>query len=173
MLKYLRIAVTALSLTACVLLIVLWVRSYSTFDQFARLGPNRTYYGCTSAQGRILLGYSNDPMLYTVHGTNPIRRRFNLESWDKTTDLAFFPARLNKVSSPAIFPWPTFRRDFYMHYGKANSCEITLPYWMLAATFGGLVAFPWLPWSRRFSLRTLLIATTLVAVGLGVIVALS
>ena len=28
MLKYLRIAVTALSLTACVLLIALWVRSY-------------------------------------------------------------------------------------------------------------------------------------------------
>ena len=28
MLKYLRIAVTALSLTACVLLIALWLRSY-------------------------------------------------------------------------------------------------------------------------------------------------
>src|SRR5687767_11386334 len=32
MLKYLRIAVTALSLTACVLLIALWVRSYWWMD---------------------------------------------------------------------------------------------------------------------------------------------
>src|SRR5688572_13455006 len=32
MLKYLRIAVTALSLTACLLLIALWVRSYSYGD---------------------------------------------------------------------------------------------------------------------------------------------
>jgi hypothetical protein len=32
MLKYLRIAVTALSLTACVLLVALWVRSYWWVD---------------------------------------------------------------------------------------------------------------------------------------------
>jgi len=32
-LKYLRIAVTALSLTACVLLIALWVQSYSWVEQ--------------------------------------------------------------------------------------------------------------------------------------------
>jgi hypothetical protein len=32
MLKYLRIAVTALSLTACVLLVALWVRSYFYMD---------------------------------------------------------------------------------------------------------------------------------------------
>ena len=36
MLKYLRIAVTALSLTACVLLIALWVRSYWSRDLIAR-----------------------------------------------------------------------------------------------------------------------------------------
>ena len=33
-----------------------------------------------------------------------------------------------------------------------------------------LAAAPWLSWSRQFSLRTLLIATTLVAVGLGMVV---
>jgi hypothetical protein len=37
----------------------------------------------------------------------------------------------------------------------------------------GCVVAPWIKWSRRFSLRTLLIATTLVAVGLGIIVMLS
>jgi hypothetical protein len=43
-------------------------------------------------------------------------------------------------------------------------------YWVCIAIFLGLVALPWLPWSNRFSLRTLLIAMTLVAVGLGWIV---
>jgi hypothetical protein len=40
MLKYLRIAVTALSLTACVLLIALWVRSYWYYECVGvRLSP--------------------------------------------------------------------------------------------------------------------------------------
>jgi hypothetical protein len=38
MLKYLRIAVTALSLTACVLLIALWVRSYWNTDPAEVMG---------------------------------------------------------------------------------------------------------------------------------------
>ncbi len=37
MLKYLQIAVTALSLTACLLAIVLWVRSYESSDRV--IGP--------------------------------------------------------------------------------------------------------------------------------------
>jgi hypothetical protein len=49
------------------------------------------------------------------------------------------------------------------------------PFWLVALTGCILAAivggFPWLPWwSTRFSLRTLLIATTLVAVVLGLIV---
>jgi hypothetical protein len=31
------------------------------------------------------------------------------------------------------------------------------------------ILVPWIPWQKRFSLRTLLIATTLVAVALGLI----
>ena len=45
-----------------------------------------------------------------------------------------------------------------------------ISYWMCITVFVRLAALPWLPWSNRFSLRTLLIATTLVAVGLGVVV---
>jgi len=45
---------------------------------------------------------------------------------------------------------------------------IRLPYFLLVALSAAAVAVPWLRW--RFSLRTLLIATTLVAVGLGWIV---
>jgi hypothetical protein len=51
---------------------------------------------------------------------------------------------------------------------------IIVPCWLLTATSAALSILPWLPWIRcKFSLRTLLIATTLAAVGLGLIVAAS
>jgi hypothetical protein len=45
------------------------------------------------------------------------------------------------------------------------------PYWFLILLTAAIAAAPWLRWPKRFSLRTLLIATTLVAVVLGLIVA--
>jgi hypothetical protein len=49
--------------------------------------------------------------------------------------------------------------------------KLFVPYWFLVVIAGisaALCGIPWVKW--HFSLRTLLIATTLVAVGLGVIV---
>jgi hypothetical protein len=45
---------------------------------------------------------------------------------------------------------------------------IIIPYWSFLASVVVVASLPWLKW--RFSLRTLLIATTLVAVGIGVVV---
>jgi hypothetical protein len=48
---------------------------------------------------------------------------------------------------------------------------IMLPHWAVVVFFGSLAILPWMPHVRwRFSLRTLLIATTLVAVVLGLAV---
>ena len=46
----------------------------------------------------------------------------------------------------------------------------TVPIWMLGALAIVLATVPWIRWSARFTTRTLLIATTLVAVVLGIIV---
>ena len=44
------------------------------------------------------------------------------------------------------------------------------PIWLLVSASFLVAAVPWLPWwSTRFSLRTLLIVTTLIAVGLALI----
>jgi hypothetical protein len=48
--------------------------------------------------------------------------------------------------------------------------EFTIPYWCCVLLSAMLAVIPWLPWSRSFSLRTLLIATTLIAVLLGLAV---
>jgi hypothetical protein len=48
-----------------------------------------------------------------------------------------------------------------------------VPYWFLAGFAAMLAAAPWFRWSKRFSLRTMLIAMTLIAVLLGMIVRIS
>jgi hypothetical protein len=48
-----------------------------------------------------------------------------------------------------------------------------MPYWFLILLTATATAAPWIHWSKQFSLRTLLIATTLLAVGLGVIEAMN
>lgn len=46
--------------------------------------------------------------------------------------------------------------------------KFAVPYWSIVLIAIGIVSLRWIPWSVRFSLRTLLIATTIVSVGLGI-----
>jgi len=58
---------------------------------------------------------------------------------------------------------------FYLKRGPA-SLRLDVPYWFLVLLASALAALPWLPrWSKRFSLRAMLIAITLIAVGLGAV----
>ena len=120
MLKVLRIAATALSLTACMLLIALWVRSYSSagggWHKLTRIGTDQfVFYESADGEVRLL---SVDAFMAS-----------SLSVWQ-----------------------PGF----------------AVPYWSLVSGFVLLAAMPWM--RRSFSLRTLLIATTLVAVWLGIVI---
>jgi hypothetical protein len=53
MLKYLRIAATGMSLTACVLMIALWVRSYRNRDLAMARHPDWGLTSAVSLQGKI------------------------------------------------------------------------------------------------------------------------
>jgi hypothetical protein len=53
----------------------------------------------------------------------------------------------------------------------SSAVQVTVRYWFLAALSAACAFAPWAPWSRRFSLRTLLAVTTFVAVVLGLAVA--
>lgn len=55
-------------------------------------------------------------------------------------------------------------------YGGVPNFLIVFPCWMSVVITGMVAASPWYPWSKRFRLRTLLIATTAVAVALWFIV---
>jgi hypothetical protein len=66
--------------------------------------------------------------------------------------------------SPSVlgFRW---HRNVY-----GNLSVVTAPHWFLMSIFGTLAVLLWLAQLHRFSLRTLLIATTLIAVVLGLVV---
>jgi hypothetical protein len=53
---------------------------------------------------------------------------------------------------------------------KLHYWRFTVPCWLLVLASMALAACPWIHWSNRFSLRTLLIAMTLVAVALGILI---
>jgi len=44
-----------------------------------------------------------------------------------------------------------------------------MPDWFTVLAVAGLAGVPWIRWSKRFTLRTLLIATTVIAAALGLI----
>jgi hypothetical protein len=132
--RYLRIAFSATCLVGCVLLIALWVRSVSSFDEIGFV---------MSAQGKLYF----------------------------LPDVTIAPVD----DQPGSI-------DSYEHFGGAvTTLKVTniqikrlpgaspvIPFWPLILEAVLVAVLPWIRW--RFSLRTLLIATTLVALVLGLIV---
>jgi hypothetical protein len=133
MIRYLRIAFSATCLTACVLLIVLWVRSYWCYDlkQAGRI---------TSANGLLHVG--REVIITAFADLTPTRPKI-------TKNLFGF----HTIKSVGVTAEPV------------GGAGITLPYWLLVMSMLALGVAPWLRW--RYTLRTLLIAMTLVAVVLG------
>jgi hypothetical protein len=146
MLHYLRIAVTALCLTACVLLIALWVRSYWWADTFEYSYGMGRHAIAASVQGVLRLGTQG-----TYHPVEPKLWREPVEKWQERT------------GAPPL----KFEAGFASPYWF-----LAFPHWVPILFTGMVAILSWIRWSSRFSLRTLLIATTLVAVGLAVVVAL-
>jgi hypothetical protein len=155
--RYFRIALTALSLTACVLLIVLWVRSYWWMDTINSV-PYRDapVLAVDSCQGRLVF------MCYEVE----------IPTWSGEVSVGCDVSSY-EIEELALFDelpeWGgAFGFNLQWQWGALP--YIAVPHWFLAGLLGTIGLIPWLPWSKRFSLRTLLIATTLVAVALAMIV---
>jgi hypothetical protein len=147
MLKYVRIAVTALCLMACVLLMVLWARSYRAEDR---------------AQGRIssvgIRLYSSRGWLVLFKNSTPGAGPYD---WDISLGSDYW---LTPPDSRLQYALPL------SFFGPSATSNISLPHWVLALVSTAGAAASWLcPWQLRFSVRTLLIATTLVAVLLGTV----
>lgn len=148
--KYLRIAFSALCGFVCVLLVVFWVRSYFRWDMVA--------WGVTTQQGFILSSQSGGTVL-------------------QYSDVSEFPGtlvkwRVESLPSPDtdILPIAGIEEAYagFLFVGGGHGFLFVLPYWFLVPLTAVFAALPWLRW--RFSLLTLLIATTFIAVVLASIV---
>jgi hypothetical protein len=140
-LRYLRIAFSATCLIACVLLVVLWVRSYWWMD-IVQVRADRAIVSC--------------PGHIRTLGINLAQR---------------FGARmLISIQQGLTFAPPKYSFLGFGYSPMTTGEWITIPDWFPVLLTATLAATPWIHWSKRFSLRTLLIATTLVAVVLGLAV---
>ena len=146
--RSIRIAFSAVCGIACVLLVVLWVRSNTRVDGFWVIQEkNESGISLASVAGH-------------VNCTVGVTWDFWLGRWEIKSRAD------NGKHSP-----PIAARGFAFDYGTygANSLFIKTPYWFLL-TLAAVPLVPHLRYLKHFSLRTLLIATTLVAVVLGLIV---
>ena len=145
-LRYLRIAFSATCLVACLFLIALWVRSYWWADHVVQVNGNSATTHVYSNLGIVGISRTTE---------SATQNEFTNAGWRYT------------VRSPAgrEFPLPKF--EWYWANGEIS---VRLPTWLPAIAFVVAATALWIRWSNRFSLRTLLIATTLVAIVLGLIV---
>jgi hypothetical protein len=150
--RKLRIAWSVAWGVACVLLIALWVRSYWWID---------------SAQ--ISITKSQLLIVNFMHGGIGIGDQYNRADPEVSGWTSF---EIERMKAMAFMPREVWdgRRINWGHAPRMGFAEIyiTIPYWLLIP-FAIALATTWIRQLRwRFSLRTLLIATTLVAAVLGV-----
>ena len=143
--RFLRIAVTALGLTACVLFVALWMRSYWRLDILEKR-TNFEAVQISSVIGRIAIGHL-DPRTYVIGKSYLSVEAGDAADWRKGGVLGF------------------------AYYDDGSVTALIAPHWLFALLFAALAVIPSISQSWRFSLRALLIATALVAVALGLIVA--
>jgi FtsH-binding integral membrane protein len=143
--RKLRVAWSITCSIACVLLIMLLVRSYWWVDNMLLPPSKRTM--AISQEG--VLVFSSQPVQYDTG-----------YRWLLSFSVDDIPSRIKSA--------PTSRWGFS---SGPFATFLIFPHWFPVLFFATLVAVPWIRQTpKRFSLRTLLIATTLIAMVLGLVV---
>jgi hypothetical protein len=143
--RYLRISTAALCGVTCVAVVALWIRSYWWTDDFYGPFPMSNGFAISSNYGRFMIGGGDTD--------------------EPTTEWELLSTRFDDPAngmSPQLLP-PIFAFDF----SDAN-WYLHMPQWFVALV-AGLIAFA-LAKRRSYSVRTMLIITTLIALALGAIV---
>jgi hypothetical protein len=153
MARKLRIAWSVACGILCLLLVVLWVRSYWRADELTLASRLRltSIYGCIQHMG-------------------PFGRYRFEEDWDY---LCWRPSRdeIRAITQTEANPKEkALLKRFGLTPRPPSIWQRSVPHWVAVCIAATLTVAPWLKLSIRFSLRTMLIATTLVAALLGAIV---
>jgi hypothetical protein len=150
----LRIAFSTTCVTAGLVLIVLWVRSYSSEDY--------VWFSLTS--DRMITIHSTANRLHS--STYSLASVQNNPVWQSGIIL--------KGRGRMTFNGQQLSRSPSRMFGMGSdfsSAWVQIPYWFPLVLCFAVAAIPWLGHSKfKFSLRTLFIATTLAAAALGIVV---
>jgi hypothetical protein len=155
--KY-RIAFSVTCGILCLLFVALWVRSYWRYDLVYYRPATSTLHALIANNGVVIYANVSDH-INSLSISPPI-------SWARTS---FSAAEIRALTATHTSEDPlvgvSWSRAFPGFAGSGDWLHV--PIWFLVLLSAGLATAPWLP--RRYSLRTLLVAMTLVAVGLGAI----
>jgi hypothetical protein len=160
----LRIAWSVGCGVVCLLLFALWVRSYLLIDQIFGETSMCHFIAVTSGDGRLFLGWSDDPLVGQIVGGAQRRRIAS-----NAPPVSFWPASISNSSPEHLFGWPQLTSQPFLPLpSRSRYVELIAPYWLLLISISAVGAACWLP--MHFSLRTLSIVTTAVAMILYVAV---
>jgi hypothetical protein len=143
------------------LLIVLWVHSYWYRDFVMGQHPDWGSGHAVSLQGKT-------SCLFDIY-----RRR--VPRWKARFEIRSVPieeAMGEMEGMEPVLPEGNSAGSFTI-VNQPDVLGVVFPHWYLVLCTIVVGSAPWLRWTKRFSLRTLLIATTLVAVVLGLVVAIA
>jgi hypothetical protein len=141
-LRSLRIALSGTCLIACVLLIVLWMRSYWRLDVWVR-NNNSSSTIVRADTGLVTFSQSKHRSTLSSH-----------DGWVHIVENASWGMVYWQ------FDW-IWRPDIVL---------VRTPVWIPAFAVAIFAGVPWIRWSKQFTIRTMLIATALIALVLGIIV---
>jgi hypothetical protein len=144
--RRLRIATSAMCLIACALLSALWVRSYFSQDFVKGSAPGIPAFAILSDSGMVFM------QVFGWDQKNP----WYVSRWQLFQ---------SKPRGPIMKGLP------FIFSIDPSGPRILMPYRFLVAIAAALAAIPWIRWSKQFTLRTMLITTTLVAFLLWLLVA--
>jgi hypothetical protein len=159
--RKLRIAFSILCGVACLLLIALWVRSYLVCDIAYFRAVGKREYQIASLHGFIQFSTQN-LRGKSISFIGLPERSFNRETLDGSDR----PTRLFYKSGVKVCVFP----KFFFSSNPTFGMKFDFPIWFAAILTVVFAAVPWIRWSNQFSVRALLIVTTLVAVVLGLAV---
>lgn len=149
---WLRVALTAICVMVCVLLVGFWVRSFSWRDVIFVRQISSDYAEVSSIRGQLVFG----AIFYPTGNREPLEpgyAKWGIDSIPESTVLDPFP---NVGQQRGALGFRIYDDGIHSGFG--------VPYWLPVVILTWLAIFGALPWiPTRFSLRALLIVTTLVA----------
>jgi hypothetical protein len=144
--RKLRIARSVAWGIVCLPLIALWVRSYWWYD-----------FHYVVVLDRVVVGGTSDVGMLTLRADEHRSPSFNEKQWDSVS-----------MPQPSVGSIEKDPVRAFACYSIPGAHFIYLPHWSFTLFLAAIAALPW--FRLRFSLRTLLVGMTLVAVGLGLVV---